>query len=53
VVAVLAREATGPHPPIDRIKLTASTVEEEEAAARQHTTVLGGNWSGSMKESPG
>jgi CBS domain-containing protein len=48
---ILAREAEVPHPPVEEIKLTPSTPEDEEAALRQET-VHGGAWRGSMKEFP-
>jgi CBS domain-containing protein len=41
---VLAREAAGPHEPIENIKLTPSTPEEEARAARQHSDLHGGSW---------
>jgi len=50
--AVLARESGGPHTPLDQIKLTPSTPEDEERASRQHTIALGGTWTGSMREFP-
>jgi len=49
---VLAREAGGPHPSIDDIRLTASTEEDEETATQHHTVALGGHWNGTMKEFP-
>jgi CBS domain-containing protein len=41
---ILAREAAGPHEPIESIKLTPSTPEEEARAARQHSDLHGGSW---------
>lgn len=49
--SVLAREAGGPHTPLDQIKLTPSTPEDEAAAIRQET-IARGSWTGSMKEFP-
>lgn len=49
--AVLAREAGGPHQPIESIHLTASTLEDERRAARQQT-YHPGVWTGSMREFP-
>jgi len=50
---VLAREADGPHSPIDRIKLTPSTPEEEEAAAsHQGSVTIGPTHGTSVKEFP-
>ncbi len=49
---VLSREAEAPHFPVEGLKLTPSTPEDEEAAMRQET-VHGGAWRGSMKEFPG
>jgi len=48
---VLAREAGGAHTPLEDIKLTASTREDEDAAM-SHETVMGGSWTGSMREFP-
>jgi CBS domain-containing protein len=49
---VLRHEAEIPHPPLDSIKLTPST-PEDEAAARRHRRVRTGGWRvSSMKEFP-
>ena len=50
--SVLAREAGGPHTPIDQIKLTPSTPEDEDHALRQQSSMIGGSWTGSMSEFP-
>jgi CBS domain-containing protein len=50
--AVLARESKGSQPATDRIKLTPSTVADEDAAARQTSVMVGGSRDGSMKEFP-
>ena len=49
---VLRHEAEVPHPPVESIKLTPSTPEDEEAAMR-HQTVHATSRGGSMKEFPG
>ena len=49
--AVLAREVTA-HAPVESIHLTASTPEDEEAAASRDHMVIGGARTGSMKEFP-
>jgi signal-transduction protein with cAMP-binding, CBS, and nucleotidyltransferase domain len=49
--AVLAREAGGPHAPIESIKLTPSTPEDKIAALRPQT-IHGGNWTGSISMFP-
>jgi len=48
---VLTREAEVPRYPVENIKLTAST-PEDEAEAMRHETVHGGKWQGSTKEFP-
>lgn len=50
---VLGRESKGQQTPPDRIKLTPSTVADEDAAARQPSVMVGGSREGSMKEFPG
>ena len=50
---VLAREVGAPRQPVESIKLTPSTEEDEERAVHQpHAVVTGGNWRGTMKEFP-
>jgi CBS domain-containing protein len=49
---VLSREAEGPHVPLDQIKLTPSTPEDEDAASRQESAVIGRTVTGSMKLFP-
>jgi CBS domain-containing protein len=49
--AVLSREAGGPHVPVESIKLTPSTPEDEIAALRQQT-VHRGDWTGSIRMFP-
>ena len=49
---VLAREAEGPHTPIEQIKLTPSTVKDEEAASQQESVTIGRTAEGSMKMFP-
>jgi signal-transduction protein with cAMP-binding, CBS, and nucleotidyltransferase domain len=49
---VLAREAGGPHQPVETIRLTPSTPEDEARATRQLPLTHGGSWGGSMKEFP-
>jgi CBS domain-containing protein len=39
--AVLAREGEGPHTPIEQIKLTPSTPEDEEAVSHQQSVMTG------------
>ena len=50
---VLARDSHGSQPPPDRIKLTPSTVADEDAVAQQGSVMVGGSRDGSMKEFPG
>jgi CBS domain-containing protein len=50
--AVLSREAGGPHAPLESIHLTASTVAEEEEAAKRETVMVGGDHRGSTREFP-
>lgn len=50
--AVLSREAEGPHTPLEQIKLTPSTPEDEDAASRQPSVTIGRGHPGSMKEFP-
>lgn len=49
---VLAREAEGAHTPIDQIKLTPSTPEDEEAASHQESVMVGRTVSTSAKMFP-
>jgi CBS domain-containing protein len=49
---VLRHEAEIPHPPVESIKLTAST-PEDEAAAMRHRSIRTGSWRISTKEFPG
>ena len=49
---VLAREAEGPHEPIESIKLTPSTPEEEQRAARKQSELHGGSWDTTVKMFP-
>lgn len=49
---VLAREAVGPHTPIEQIKLTPSTPEDEEAASRQTSVTVGRRVDNTTKEFP-
>jgi len=39
--AVLAREAEGPHTPVDQIKLTPSTAQDEEAVSHEQSVMVG------------
>lgn len=50
--AVLAHDEKGREPPAERIKLTPSTVADEDAAARQTSVMMGASHGGSMKEFP-
>jgi len=50
--AVLAREAEGPHTPIERIKLTPSTPEDEEAVSHQESAMTGRTVSNNVKMFP-
>jgi signal-transduction protein with cAMP-binding, CBS, and nucleotidyltransferase domain len=49
---ILAREADGAHEPIESIKLTPSTTEEENRAARHHSPLHGGSWDTTVKMFP-
>jgi len=49
---VLAREAEGAHTPIDQIKLTPSTPEDEDAASHQESVMIGRTVSTSVKMFP-
>jgi CBS domain-containing protein len=49
---VLAREAEGPHTPIEQIKLTPSTPEDEEAASHQGSVTIGRTLGTSVKIFP-
>lgn len=49
---VLSRESEGAHTPLDQIKLTPSTPEDEDAASRQQSVTIGRSHPGSMKEFP-
>lgn len=50
--AVLAREAEGPHTPVEQIKLTPSTIEDEEAASQLTSVTVGRRRETSTKEFP-
>jgi CBS domain-containing protein len=50
--AILSRDAGGHHPPLESIHLTASTVADEDQAAKQETVMVGGNHGGSTREFP-
>jgi signal-transduction protein with cAMP-binding, CBS, and nucleotidyltransferase domain len=50
--AVLARDARGRSTPPERIKLTPSTPEDEAAAARQPSVMVGGTRTDTMKVFP-
>jgi CBS domain-containing protein len=49
---ILAREAAGPHEPIENIKLTPSTPEEEERASHLQSELHGGFWDTTVKMFP-
>jgi len=49
---VLAREAEGPHQPVESIRLTPSTPEEEARARRQGSALHGGSWDTTVKLFP-
>ena len=49
---ILAREAEGPHTPIDQIKLTPSTPADEDAASRQDSAMNGRRLDGPLKMFP-
>jgi CBS domain-containing protein len=49
---ILAREAEGPHQPIESIRLTPSTPDEEARAARLGTGLHGGSWDTQVKVFP-
>ncbi|HEY4185535.1 MAG TPA: CBS domain-containing protein [Polyangia bacterium] len=48
--AVLSREGGGPHQPVESIRLTPSTPEDEARAMEQPSATVGGSRSGSTKE---
>jgi CBS domain-containing protein len=50
--AVLSREAEGPHTPIEMIKLTPSTAEDEEAVSHQESAMTGRTVSNNVKMFP-
>ena len=50
--AVLAREVEGPHAPVERIKLTPSTPEDEEAVSHQQSAMTGRTVSNNVKMFP-
>ena len=50
--AVLAREGEGPHTPIEQIKLTPSTPEDEEAVSHQQSVMTGRTTTSSTKMFP-
>ena len=50
--AVLSREAAGPHEPLENIRLTPSTPEDEEETSHRETVMVGGDHRGSMSEFP-
>lgn len=50
--AVLAREAEGPHTPLDQIRLTPSTPEDEEAVSHEASVMTGRTTSTSTKMFP-
>jgi CBS domain-containing protein len=49
---VLAREVEGAHQPVETIKLTPSTPDEEERAMSQSSAVHGGSWDKTVKMFP-
>jgi signal-transduction protein with cAMP-binding, CBS, and nucleotidyltransferase domain len=49
---VLAREAEGPHTPIEQIKLTPSTPEDEEAVSHHESVTIRRTLGASVKEFP-
>ncbi len=49
---ILSREAEGPHQPVENIKLTPSTPEEEARARRQESALHGGSWNTTVKLFP-
>jgi len=49
---VLAREADGPHTPLDQIALTPSTPEDEEAVSHDESVMTGRTTSGTFKMFP-
>ena len=46
---VLAREAEGPHTPIEQIRLTPSTADDEDAVSRQESVMVGRSVPGTVK----
>jgi CBS domain-containing protein len=50
--AVLAREADGPHTPLDQIALTPSTPEDEEAVSHEESVMTGRTTTGTFKMFP-
>jgi CBS domain-containing protein len=49
---ILAREAEGPHQPVESIRLTPSTPEERARAAHLGTSLHGGSWDTQVKLFP-
>ena len=49
---ILAREAEGPHQPVENIKLTPSTPEDEERVAHQGSALHGGSYEPNVKLFP-
>ena len=49
---VLSREAEGPHTPLDQIKLTPSTPQDEEEAASHPSVTIGRRVDNTTKEFP-
>ncbi len=49
---ILAREAEGPHQPLESIKLTPSTPEDEERVAHQQSALHGGSYEPNVKFFP-
>jgi CBS-domain-containing membrane protein len=48
--AIASREGGGPHQPLESIRLTPSTPEDEERATQQPSVLVGGSRSDSTKE---
>lgn len=49
---ILAREAEGPHQPVESIRLTPSTPEDEERVAHQGSALHGGSYEPNVKLFP-
>jgi CBS domain-containing protein len=49
---VLAREAEGPHQPVESIRLTPTTPEDRARAAQMGTSLHGGSWDTQVKLFP-